>query len=126
MKNKHRFWSTAAHISLSLAIGLTVYTLNIVLLSSSKILTPGDALFIEGTMAILVGILLLLGRGGISFLSKQAAVLAATAEAVCGTDSVGPGEMMRRDTWQPKGFLRVGLVMIVTGVFLITLYFLTL
>jgi hypothetical protein len=126
MKNRRVFWRTAAHISLSLAIAVAVYTINIALLSSSKMITPGDALFIEGTMAILVGFLLLLGRGGISFLSKQAAVLAATADAVCGTDSVGLGEMMRRDTWQSKGFLRVGLVMIATGVFLIMLYFLTL
>jgi hypothetical protein len=126
MKSRRFFVRTAAHVSLSLSLGIAVYVVNIFLLSSSRIISPSEALFIEGALLVLIGFLLLLGRGGISFSSKQAAVLAATAEAVCGADSVGPGEMMRRDAWQSKGFLRGGLVLIITGVFLITFYFLTL
>jgi hypothetical protein len=126
MKSRRLLVRTATHVSLSLSLGIAVYVVNILLLSSSSIISPNEALFIEGAIFILIGVLLLLGRGGISFSSKQAAVLAATADAVCGTDSVGPREMMRRDAWQSKGFLRVGLVLIITGVILITFYFLTL
>lgn len=126
MKSSRLVLATAAYVCLSLSISMAVYIGNIALLSASRVFSPNEALFIEGTLFMLVGFLLLLGRGGISFLSKQAAVLTATAEAVCGADSVGPAETMRRDAWRSKGFLRAGLILIVTGAFLVAFYFLTL
>ena len=85
-----------------------------------------NALFLEGAGSLTVGVLLLLGRGGMNSASVDAALLSARAEAVCGTETVGPGEQLRRDSWKSKGFLRAGLFLLTTGSFLILGYVLTL
>lgn len=118
--------SFAAFASVSLLITLSVYFVNILLLPSNEWVSPTDALFLEGAVSVLVGFLLLLGRGGISFWSKAAAILAAAASAVSGSDTVGPGEIMRRDAWRARGFLRLGLILLLTGFFMLAAYFLSL
>ena len=110
----------------SLLITLLVYFVNILLLSSNEWVSPTDALFVEGAVSVLVGFLLLLGRGGISFWSKTAAILAAAASAVSGGETVGPGEILRRDAWRASGFLRLGLILLLAGLFMLAAYFLTL
>ena len=116
----------AAFASVSLLITLSVYFVNILLLPSNEWVSPTDALFLEGAVSVLVGFLLLLGRGGISFWSKAAAILAAAASAVSGSDTVGPGEIMRRDVWRARGFLRLGLILLLAGFFMLAAYFLSL
>lgn len=96
------------------------------LFSSSEIVSPNDALFIEGVILSLIGFMLLLGRGGIDPLSKKAAMLVAAASAVLGADTVGLAEIMRRDSWKSKGFIRAGVVMVVTGILMVAAYSLTL
>jgi hypothetical protein len=40
-----------------------------------------------------------------------------------GNDVIGPSEIFRRDAWKPKGFLRLGLTLIMTGIILLVIYF---
>jgi len=126
MKKRRVFLNVAAHAGISSLIVVIVYSLNVLLLSSNKVVSPTDALFIEGVGFLLIGSLLLLGRGGINLWSKKAAILSATAEAVSGADTVGPAETMRKDAWKSKGFVRAGLILVLTGVFMFAVYFLTL
>ena len=113
-------------ISISLFIAIGAYLLNLLLFTSSELISTTQALFIEGAASFLLGLLLLLGKGGINYSSLQAAILSAKAEAVSGGESVGPAEQMRRDTWKSKGFLRAGLIAITAGIFMIIGYFLVL
>lgn len=109
-------------IALSSLIVLIFFAANVSLLSSSKLITPNEALFIEGVISVLVGFLLLLGRGGLNPSNQAGAVLAAAAEAVCGAENVGPAESMRRDAWKSKGFIRAGLVLFVAGLLMLIAY----
>lgn len=126
MKKRHILFNVAAYTSISLSVVVVVYFINVSLLSANEIISPTDALFIEGIIFLIIGFLLLLGRGGINLWSQKAALLSATAEAVYGTDTVGPAEIMRKDAWKSKGFIRAGLILVITGVFMLAVYFLTL
>jgi len=108
---------------ISLILTCAVYSINLWLLSSNPRFSPTDALFIEGIISIILGALLLLGSGGINLWSRKAAILAATAEAAYGTETIGPSEIFRRDAWKPKGFVRLGLILIIAGVFMLIIYF---
>lgn len=88
--------------------------------------TSTEALFVEGIALLLMGLLLLIGRGGLNLSTVKAAILSASAEAVFGTEGVGPAEEMRIDSWKSKGFITAGLVLIMTGLFMLAMYFLTL
>ena len=121
-----RFYLLAESIGISFLIAIAAYVLNLLLFSSSKIVSPTEAWFIEGATSFLLGLLLLLGKGGINYSSKEAAILSATTEAVSGAESVGPAEQMRRDAWKSKGFLRAGLIAVTAGIFTFIGYFVTL
>jgi len=107
-------------------ITIAFYFVNLWLLSFQRYLSPTDAFFIEGLFFLVLGFLLLLGRGGINLWSLRAAILSALAGAVYGKDTVGPNEIFRRDRWKPEGFTRLALILILTGVFMLLFYFLTL
>jgi len=77
-------------------------------------------------MLIILGALFLLGSGGINLASRKAALLAATAEAVSGKKMVGPSEIFRRDAWKPKGYTLFGLTLIIAGIILLLIYFISL
>ena len=126
MKSRNILVSIMMFSSISLLITIATYFLNIWLFSSSEPFSPTDAFFLEGIIFLISGLLLLLGRGGINLWSQKAAILSALAEAVYGEDTVGPDEMFRRDRWKPKGFIRLALILILAGVFMILIYFLTL
>ena len=126
MKKKYILLNIAVYIIVSFSIVIGVYFFNILIFPSSEIVSSTDVLFVEGIMFLIIGLLLLLGRGGISLVSKKAAILSATAEAVYGADTAGPAETMRRDAWKAEGFIRAGLILIITGVFMLAIYFLTL
>ena len=118
--------------SISVLITIATYFFNIWLFSSSEYLrehahfSPTGAFFLEGIIFLISGILLLLGRGGINLWSQRAAILSALAEAVYNEDTVGPAETFRKDRWKPKGFIRIALILVLAGVFMILIYFLTL
>lgn len=126
MKKKHILLNVTAYASVSSLIVVIVYFFNVLLLSSNEIISKTDALFVEGIIFLLLGFLLLLGRGGINLWSQKAALLSAAAEAVYGADTVGPAEIMRKNSWKSKGFIRAGLVLVIAGVFMLAIYFLTL
>lgn len=90
------------------------------LFSGRSHLTHGDVLFTEGFVSVMMGVLFLIGSGGLTMSSQKAAMLAATAKAF-DDDAIGPGEVYRRDSWKPKGFKRLALVFLITGVALILL-----
>ncbi len=48
--------------------------------------------------------------------------MSALAEAFY-EDTISPGETFRRDRWKPKGFVRIALIFMLTGVFMIQVYF---
>jgi hypothetical protein len=126
MKIRSILLNTARFSGISVLVVTAVYLVNVWLLSSNNLLSPTDALFIEGIFFLIIGLLLLLGRGGISRTSRGAAMLAASAEAVSGRDTICPNEIFRRDAWKAEGFTRIALIFILSGVFMILLYFLTL
>lgn len=126
MKLKIILLNVAMLSGVSALIALAIYFVNIRFFSSYKELSPTDAMFFEGMLSILIGFLLLIGRGGINIWSQKAAILAALAGAVFKEGSMGPSEILRRDRWKPEGFTRVALILILAGVFMILVYFLTL
>jgi hypothetical protein len=108
---------------ISVVIASATYAFNLWFFSSGSHLTATDAAFLEGIIFILMGVLFLLGSGGISRASRQAAMLAATANAVSGKQVIGPSEIFRRDSWKPKGFTFWALTLIIAGSILIAIYF---
>jgi len=108
---------------ISLAIAIIVYLLNFRFLSSNPEITPGTASFFEGVLVTLVGLLLLLGSGGISRNTGRAAMLASAAKGISNGDIIGSSEIFERDAWKPKGFMRLGLIMTMAGIFLLVIYF---
>ena len=125
MKNGNMLLNVVILSSISVLITIVTYFVNIWLFSSYEYFSPTDAFFVEGLIFLLSGILLLLGRGGINLWSQRAAILSALAGAVFDEDTVGPSEIYRRDKWKPKGFIRIALILIFAGVFMIMVYFLT-
>jgi len=109
--------------SVALLITIGFYFINLQLFSSSGYLSPNDAFFLEGVLFLIIGFLLLLGRGGINLWSQRAAILSALAGAVYKKDTVGPNEMYERDRWKPEGFTRLALILIITGVIMLLIYF---
>ncbi len=126
MKKRCILLNAAVYAGVSLSIVTIVYFVNVLFLSSSGIVLATEALFIEGVLFLIVGLLLLLGRGGVTFSSIRAALLLAATEAVYGTETVGPAEQMRMDSWKSKGFTRAGFILLISGLFMIIVYFLTL
>jgi hypothetical protein len=126
MKNRNILLNVVTLSSISLLITMATYFVNTWLFSSSEYFSPTEAFFIEGMIFLIVGFLLLLGRGGINLWSQKAAILSALAGAVYDEDTVGPAEIFRKDRWKSKGFVRIALILILAGVFMILIYFLTL
>jgi len=110
---------------ISMIITVVFYFVNVQLFTT-PMLSPVDAMFIEGILFLIIGFLFLLGRGGINVWSQRAAILSALTEALSGKDMLGPDETLEKDRWKPKGFTRLALVLILTGVFMILAYFITL
>jgi len=79
-----------------------------------------NMLAFEGILAVLFGACLLLGSGGMSRNTANAAFLASAAKALNG-ETIGPSEILRRDVWRPKGYVRLGLTIIGAGAVLIAL-----
>jgi len=92
MRKKYVLLNVAMYTGVSLVIVIVVYFFNVLLLYSNEVISPNDAFFVEGVMFLLIGFLLLLGRGGLSLWNVKGAILAATAEALYGAETVGPSE----------------------------------
>jgi hypothetical protein len=110
-------------VIISLTISIIAYLLNVRFLSAHPNISPKTATFFEAILATLWGFLMLLGSGGISRNSRSAAIMASAVKAISDRDIIGPSEILRRDRWKPKGFVRVGLVLVMTGIFLLIIHF---
>jgi len=110
----------------STLIVMGAYFLNAWLLASNRLISPTDAMFIEGLLLLIFGILLLIGSGGINLWSVEASIISALAGALFGEGTMGPSEIMKRDRWKPQGFTKLALILIIAGVFMILVYFLVL
>lgn len=125
MKLGKALLNLAVFSCISMIITVVFYFVNVQLFTT-PMLSPVDAMFIEGMLFLIIGFLFLLGRGGINVWSQRAAILSALTEALSGKDMLGPDETLEKDRWKPKGFTRLALVLILTGVFMILAYFITL
>jgi hypothetical protein len=86
-----------------------------------------DALFCEGIIFVILGILDFLAYGGMSYSGRRVGVQLAKAKGVFGDRvSVSASEMMRKDKWEKLGLMSVGSVAIITGVILLVIYFVSL
>jgi len=131
--NKYSLRNVALLIAASVAVALAFYGLSSWFLQlyvrslnynygpgSGVPFPPSEIAGVDAILLILGGVLFLLGSGGISLNTARAAFLASMAKAF-GIETVGPGEMMRRDAWRPKGYKLLGLTLIVAGLFSIFL-----
>ena len=125
MKLGKALLNLAVFSCISMIITVVFYFVNVQLFTT-PMLSPVDAMFIEGMLFLIIGFLFLLGRGGINVWSQRAAILSALTEAISGKDMLGPDETLEKDRWKPKGFTRLALILILTGVFMILTYFITL
>ena len=125
MKLGKALLNLAVFSCISMIITVVFYFVNVQLFIT-PMLSPVDAMFIEGILFLIIGFLFLLGRGGINVWSQRAAILSALTEAISGKDMLGPDETLEKDRWKPKGFTRLALILILTGVFMILAYFITL
>ncbi|NWF86488.1 hypothetical protein HXY32_01520 [Candidatus Bathyarchaeota archaeon] len=123
--NKRILLNLALLIVVSLVLALIIFFVNLWLFSSHPEFTSEEISFLEGIVLIPSGILFLLGSGGINRASSAAALLAAATEAITGSKTVGPSEVYRRDAWKPRGFTRFGLVLIITGIILLIICFIS-
>jgi len=109
----------------SFIVACAIYIVNLWLFASNQSISPTDASFLEGILLVVLGALFYLGSGGISRTSHRAAMLSAAASAA-GAEVIGPAEIYRKDAWKPKGFIRLGLILIMTGIILLIIYFVSL
>ena len=104
-------------------VAVVFYFFDIQFFASQPYIKPADAAFLEGIFFVLSGLLIFISSGGISGNSLKAALLASAAKAISDKEVIGPSEIYRRDTWKPKGYTRLGLVLNLTGLFLLIIYF---
>jgi hypothetical protein len=116
--------NVAAYSGISLLVLVAVYLVDVGFLSSYLRLSPLDTMSMEGVIFIILGLLFLLGRGGISRGSLSAAILSAKAKAIFEQDMPGPNEILRREAWRAQGFIRTALILVFSGALMIVVYFL--
>lgn len=131
MKSRKLLVNIVILLGISLLITIAAYFFNTWLLSlhAGGLLvedrSPTDMFFVEGMLSAIVGLLLLLGIG-INLWSQRAVLISARPRAVHGEDTVHPVEIFRRGMRIPKGFIRIALILVLAGAFMILIYFLTL
>jgi len=123
--NKFSLENVLILLGTSLVVACAIYLVNFLFFYSNQSVSPGDASFMEGLLLVVVGALAYLGSGGISRTSHKAAMLSAAASAA-GAEVIGPAEIFRKDAWKPKGFVRLALISVLTGIVLIVIYFVSL
>jgi hypothetical protein len=123
---KTNLFNLAVLIVTPAMLTVIMYVANLTLFSRNEYVSPADAFFVEGILFIILGTLLLLGSGGINRSSFQAAILGAAADGVYGKGGVGPSELFRRDSWKARGFPRIGFLLILTGLIMLIIYFVSL
>jgi hypothetical protein len=117
---------TVLLLFLEVGVILLVFAgLNFFVLPRTQDLTAFDWFLFEGILFIIISVLFALGRGGIDAYTLRSAATAAVADAVYGKD-YQVSEVFRKDKWKPEGFPKAALVLLVTGIVMLIIYFLTL
>jgi len=104
-------------IASSIVVALAIFGFDFIFLHSYSL---ANILALEGILAVVFGACFLVGSGGMSRNTASAAILASAAKAIDG-ETIGPSEILRRDVWKPKGYVRLGLTIIGAGAILIAL-----
>jgi len=89
-----------------------------------------DLFFLEGVIFILLGLLLFVGSGGINRWTVETMLKSSIADWIYGKERnknrVKPTELFLADRWKPKGFPRVSLTLLLSGILMVLIYFLRL
>lgn len=106
-------------VGIAAIITAVAYFVNIRLFTGNQwgSLTPHEAFFFEGVLFLMVGFLLLVGRGGIDIRLLRASTIWGWL--------AGPKEDMREDRPLPLGFIRLALLLLITGLLMLVLYILS-
>jgi hypothetical protein len=83
-----------------------------------------DWFFFEGVFCVIISLLFALGRGGIDAYTLTSATTKAATDAIYGTE-YGVSGTFRKDRWKPQGFPKAALVLLVSGLVMLVVYFLT-
>jgi hypothetical protein len=106
------------------AVVLVFAALNFFILPHSIFFRTYDWFFFEGILCFILSGLFALGRGGIDAYTARSARTEASADAIYGKD-YGISETFRKDKWRPEGFPKAALILLMAGIVLLIIYFLT-
>lgn len=84
-----------------------------------------DWFLFEGIFCIVVSVLFALGRGGLDAYTLRSAATVAAADAIYGEEHK-VSEVFQKDRWKPQGFPKAALILLIAGVVMLVVYFLTL
>ena len=107
------------------AVVLVFTGINLFILPHNVSVRVYDWFFFEGIFCLIISVLFALGRGGIDAYTLRSAETAALADAVYGED-YEVSKTFRKDKWRPEGFPKAALVLLIAGIVVLILYFLTL
>jgi len=107
------------------AVVLIFTGINLFILPHNISVRVYDWFLFEGIFCLILSILFALGRGGIDAYTLRSAETAALADAVYGKD-YEISKTFRKDKWRAEGFPKAALVLLIAGIVVLTLYFLTL
>lgn len=129
MKRKSVLLNALVFLIVPVLITTTQYYANVLIVPFALRLdisvSPTELLLYEGIIFLIVGFLTFLGTSGAG--SEDAARIVVLAKTIFRNNkTVGPSRIFRDYIWNPKGYLRVALVLMITGVLMILTYFLTL
>jgi hypothetical protein len=108
-----------------LAVVLLFSLLNFYVLPSNAGVRVYDWFLFEGIFCVIFSVLFALGRGGIDAYTLRSAATAAAADAIYGTNHK-VSETFRKDKWRAEGFPKAALVLLVAGLVMLVIYFITL
>ncbi len=129
MKRKSVLLNALVFLIVPVLITIAQYYANVLImplfLRQDVSVSPTELLLYEGILFLIVGFLTLLGIRGAG--SEDAVRIVVLKKTIFGDNkTVGPSRIFRDYIWNPKGYLRVALVLIITGVLMILTYLLTL
>jgi len=104
---------------------LAFATINIFLLPHSNSIRAYDWFLFEGILCIIISVLLASGRGGINAYTLRSAATVAATDAIYNKD-YEVSTVFRKDKWKPEGFPKAALVLLIAGIAMLVIYFLTL
>jgi membrane protein implicated in regulation of membrane protease activity len=104
---------------------LVFAAVNLFILPHSIYFRAYDWFFFEGIFCFILSVLFALGRRGIDAYTSRSATAKALADAIYGKD-YEVSETFRKDKWRPEGFPKAALVLLIAGIVILMIYFLTL